>query len=365
MILLSSRSQPSRLSGGIDTRAGLPNSWNNISPSPDPPSTLGYQYPFFSESLSNPSVQKLLPYQEPLEPSHATGPLQTPSATPELSDDDAYSRRPGLFLVQDPIIEKLNRLRLVGNKDPLPPLEGLYHQEFLNQATRKWGDLQNTHSTTYQQPSPPQNTKKRRTTSGKGCTTGKKTWHSNVKYWTEELDFIRYQRIDRALGWGKVQKKFRKKFPMPYSPEPRNTGGLQGVNYRQNKCLPLIFSNGRLGFMENGHIQLVWIPTRKQTKENNKGEDFTLVHLYPERAMNYPWVKKEGRLRAALLNEDRQKQKEQARLDAIKRGTYIEKLPPSIPCGCCPSKDRERYKKLSDNKQSPPRRTRYRPRARP
>lgn len=36
---------------------------------------------------------------------------------------------------------------------------------------------------------------------------------------------------------------------------------------------------------------------------------------------------------------------EQARREAIERGTYFETLPPPQTCGCCPGEDRPRQKK--------------------
>ncbi|KAI0419958.1 hypothetical protein F5X98DRAFT_48828 [Xylaria grammica] len=397
MVLLPRRSRHSRSSrppGGGDTELGLPISWNNISPFPEPSNTSAHRSSFFHEppsspsspviatllspptpreegvfpahispcptnsrrgslkrkpgddddgsddnSVSLPGVKTFLPYRKSPKLSHATSRLWTPSSSPDLSEDDVYLRGPGLLLAQDPIIEKLNRLRMVENKNPLPPLEGLYDQEFLNQATRKWVTLQNIHGETCQPPTPLQDTRRRRAK----C---EQTSHCNIKYLIEELDYIRYQRVDLAQSWSLVEANFSTLFPMTVFPEPRKRQGLQGVNYRQNKCLPRL-SNGQLVFMDNGHVEPVCVKTREQIEMKHL---YTLVHLFPDRAMKYPWVSLMDKQRAYKLHEERQIQMEKGRLEAIERGTYVERLPSDVLCGCCPGEDREREKKCPKNR---------------
>ncbi|KAI0446113.1 hypothetical protein F4803DRAFT_569258 [Xylaria telfairii] len=278
-----------------------------------------------------PGFQSLtLPYYESHGCSSTTSPLRTPSVTPEPSEGDVYSRRSSFFHALDPITEKLNDLRIKQNKEPLPPLGALYNSsEFSSQATHQQATPPHVHNKFCQPPSQPQQARKRRAKSSE-------TTHCNVKYLVEELDYIRYQRVEHSHKWALVEARFGAKFPMT---EERRTQGLQGVYYRQNKYLPHI-ENNHLVFMENGHVEAACAKTRDQTEKKHL---FTLVYLYPERAMNYPWVSPLDRSRARELNEKRQKQMKNARLYAIERGTYIETLTADDPpCACCPDQDRER-----------------------
>lgn len=247
-------------------------------------------------------------HREYIDYSPINSPRRTPSLTPELGEDDLWSRRSSSAPIQDPITEQLNRLRVHVNKKPLAPPEGLCDIE-----------------------RPPEARRRRAQSS--------ETTHCNIKYTAEELDYIRYQRVDLGHQWSLVQAKFRVMFPMVVFPEPRKTQGLQGVNYRQNKTLPHII-DGQLVFMENGHVAPICVQTRHQADKHL----YTLVYLFPERAMTYPWVSTTNRQFASELYEERQQQMENARIECMRRGTYIEKLPADIPCGCCPGEDRERDK---------------------
>ncbi|KAI8947662.1 hypothetical protein F4801DRAFT_582198 [Xylaria longipes] len=291
-----------------------------------------------------PGFQTFFPYHESHGRSQTTSPIWTPSTSPEPSEGDVHSRRPSLLLAQDPITEGLNRLRIKQNKEPLPPLEALCSSPgFPNQATRQWTALPRVHSEPPLQPEQPREARRRRANS-------QETTHCNIKYLLEELDFIRYQRVDYGQKWALVQASFSAMFPMTVFPEQRKTQGLQGACYRQNKYLPRIH-NDQLVFMENGHVEAVCVKTREQSEKKHL---YTLVYLFPERAMNYPWVSSLDRQRARELNEKRQKQWERGRLQAIERGTYVEKLTADdVPCGCCPGEDRERDpEKRIENKSS-------------
>ncbi|KAI0449514.1 hypothetical protein F5B21DRAFT_45318 [Xylaria acuta] len=296
-----------------------------------------------NKSAPLPGFQSLLPYHESHGRSHTTSALRTPSTSPEPSEGDVCLRRPSLFLAQDPITEKLNHLRIEQNKEPLPPLEALCNNSgFLNQATGQWTALQHVHSKLSQQPKSPREVRHRRSRSPE-------TRHSNVKYLVEEADYIRYQRVDYGHRWSLVQSRFRAMFPMTEFPLRRKKQGLQGVCYRKNKFLPR-FHLGQLVFMENGHVEPICVKTREQSERKH---EYTLVYLFPDRAMNYPWVSSVDRQRAREINEKRQKQKTRARLRAIERGTYIEKLPADVPCGCCPGEDRKRdMEKLAEHNLS-------------
>ncbi|KAI0481620.1 hypothetical protein F4859DRAFT_426853 [Xylaria cf. heliscus] len=317
-----------------------------------------------------PGFQSLAPYHGSHGLSNTNSPLWTPSTTPELSEGDVYLRHPSMFLAQDVITDKLNSLRIERNKEPLPPLEALCSSSgFPSQATHRWTALQHIHGESSRQPSLPREARTRRYKSRRESrkTTHRhlshlvegaghikyqspkpeKSTHCNLKYLVEELDYIRYQRVDCGHKWTVVQSKFRAKFPMTVFPKPRKTQGLQGVTYRQNKFLPRI-SDGHLKFMENGHVEAVCVKTRGQTRNKQL---YTLVYLYPDRAMNYTWVSLSERQRACELNKRREMEMQAGRLRAIEKGTYIEKLPTDVPCGCCPGEDRERDpEKRAENK---------------
>ncbi|KAI1353038.1 hypothetical protein F5Y01DRAFT_66663 [Xylaria sp. FL0043] len=293
-------------------------------------------------------------YYEPAKSPYTTGALRTPSATPEPSD---YSGGSSIPLANDPILEKLNRFRTVGNKKPLPPFQGLQGQEVVNEANWTWAPAQDTidvQSEASQEPQKPQKPhkskkpkkpKRKRAPARNGPSNQMQSSHCNVKYLLEELDWIRYQRVDLNPDvpsepkrmWEKIAAQFNIQFPNHKIP-PRETGGLQGAYYRQHIRLPSIV-DGQLVFMENGHVDAVWVKTRRQ---NEKKHLYFLTYMYPERAMNYDWVTPADRKFASELNAQRELQKELARLEAQRRGTWVEKLPPDESCGCCPGEDRKR-----------------------
>ncbi|KAI1168069.1 hypothetical protein F5B18DRAFT_346833 [Nemania serpens] len=287
-----------------------------------------------SSDVPSSSAHSFLPYHQSISQSLASGSRQTRSLTPDLGESSICSKRPRMSLPQDVITEKLNQLRTTQNKRPLPLLEGLSTPTFLSKATPEWANQPKPHNDLYQQSQPPQGIRKRRTRS-------LDTTHCNIKYHVEELDYIRYHRVDLGLKWSLVESKFRTMFPMAAFSVVRKAGGLQGVNYRQNKFLPHINEAGELVFMENGHVEPVCIPTRLQTEKKHL---YTLVYLFPERTITYPWVSPINHQHARKLSVGRHLQMEQGRREAKARGTYIQHLPSDAPCGCCPGEDRERGK---------------------
>ncbi|KAI2637378.1 hypothetical protein GGS21DRAFT_475237 [Xylaria nigripes] len=347
--------------------------WDEISLALRSPTTSSDRYPFHSKSFSDAgssvigdSLSRSESLNRELEDDNHNYSFSLPSCQallsrdeystysyvkPEPGEDGAYPSRPNPFLPQDLITEKLNSLRKSENKNPLPPLEGLFdasrgkhhmtndpYRQFHNQEPHKRIFPQEFHVQPYEQRSPPRERRRRRTSPLKA--------HCNIKYLVEELDYIRYQRVDLAQQWPVVEAKFSEKFPMAFFPKQRERQGLQGVNYRQNKCLPRL-RNGQLVFMKNGHVDPVCTKTREQTEKKHL---YTLVYLFPDRAMKYSWVSSVDRRRAAELNVDRQRQLHEGRLKAKKRGTYVEELPPDSKCGCCPGKDRQRDTARSEKK---------------
>ncbi|RYP04717.1 hypothetical protein DL764_004267 [Monosporascus ibericus] len=163
--------------------------------------------------------------------------------------------------------------------------------------------------------------------------------HLNVKYMTEELDFIRYHRCDRPSKWDELTVSYNAKFHLR-----RRRLGVQGGLYRQNDGqVPHLVDNGRrLDFLPNGHVT----PSKTKIRKQKDKRLFGLVALFPERAMHYSWVDPESRQEAAKLAKEREIQKEQAKQEAIRRGTWVEK-PEEGTCACCFKEDRESSKRAA------------------
>ncbi|RYP83205.1 hypothetical protein DL769_001401 [Monosporascus sp. CRB-8-3] len=163
--------------------------------------------------------------------------------------------------------------------------------------------------------------------------------HLNVKYITEELDFIRYHRCDRPSKWKELTELYNAKFHLR-----RRRQGVQGGLYRQNDGqVPHLVDNGRrLDFLPNGHVT----PSKTKIRYQKNKRLFGLVALFPERAMHYSWVDPESRQEAAELAKERAIQKEQAKQEAIRRGTWVEK-PEDGTCACCFKEDKESSKRAA------------------
>ncbi|KAJ1335367.1 hypothetical protein MN608_02104 [Microdochium nivale] len=184
-----------------------------------------------------------------------------------------------------------------------------------------------------QQPSPPPREEVR-----KGRAKPKGT-HCNVKYLPEEQDFIRYHKIDLKESWNEVLQSF-KPFQQRFPKEEldRRIQGLQGVHYRENYAIPKPRreTNGRqVCFLPNGHVLAHACKVREQGEYKYM---YGLVYLFPERAMDYVWVRPDHRRFAAELSNERIQAREQAKRDAMARGTWVEKLEDNS-CICCETED--------------------------
>ncbi|KAJ8127957.1 hypothetical protein O1611_g5679 [Lasiodiplodia mahajangana] len=104
--------------------------------------------------------------------------------------------------------------------------------------------------------------------------------------------------------------------------------------------------NGQLEFMLNGHANWKSVKVRQQ---NECKEKYSLVFLYPERAMHYDWVQKAHRERAAALIQIRQLQFEKARLITQGLGTYQPKCESTVTCACCTDDERDAYIAAKEN----------------
>lgn len=128
--------------------------------------------------------------------------------------------------------------------------------------------------------------------------------HCNVKYLPEELDFIRYHKIDLKESWNEVLESF-KPFQQRFPKEEldRRVQGLQGVHYRENYAIPKPRreTNGRqICFLPNGHVLAHGCKVREQSEYKFM---YGLVYLFPERAKDYTWVRADHRRFAAELSK--------------------------------------------------------------
>ncbi|KAI1321847.1 hypothetical protein F5Y16DRAFT_416717 [Xylariaceae sp. FL0255] len=308
------------------------------------------------------------------------GTFRTPSTSPELNNNYTFSRRssqatsegvsrrssqvapediprqPRLFSLADPIVAKLNSLRNEGNgcKEPLPPLSLPPFEDLLEACQEVMPDVSErqpvgeqyalrcaTNAFQTEHNSRPRRAQSSRQSSPGGkLRKGRERPHNNIKYTTEEVDFIRFWRHDMGLHWPQVLEIFHQKFPMEDRDYDRRVTGLQGVLYRHNNVLPKVRSDrNELIMQENGHVDWVIVKCREQYSQR---QFYSLIYLYPERAMTYPWLSAQYRQKAAAMNEVRQAQRNRARLQALESGKYVEVVK---QCGCCIKKDRERDSK--------------------
>ncbi|KAK7754220.1 hypothetical protein SLS62_003797 [Diatrype stigma] len=261
----------------------------------------------------------------------------TPSSSPEpsLGGESICSRSfPQCPAGDDDLItRRLNALRRErGRGNPLPPLPhsvGLGDQSLPSIGTPIFR-FQGASS-----PPPPREFERR-----SRCKPKKKVPHINVKYATEELDFIRYYRVDKGLKWNDVRQLFKRQFLK--SGLERSRQGLQGGYYRQNNGqVPVTTHEGHvLSFLPNGHVRPSTTKARKQMDKKLYG----LAVLFPERAMNYPWIDDETRQISIVLAKKRKIQMEQVKQEAICRGVWVDKGEDGS-CACCSKGDRETTKR--------------------
>lgn len=218
----------------------------------------------------------------------------TPSSSPEPSVIGDYTSKnfPPRLLGDDPITRCLNALRMESDKSrTLPPLsqpEGLGSQP--TPSTER--PIYHFQGPPPPSPPPPSELGK------KGRSRSRKENHINVKYATEELDYIRYHRVDRNMKWDDTTRLFSFQFPIPGL--PRTMPGIQGGYYRQNNGqVPVTTNEGDLCFLLNGHVA----PSKTKVREQKDKKLYGLAVLFPERAMNYRWVDEETRQVAAKIGK--------------------------------------------------------------
>ncbi|RYP47802.1 hypothetical protein DL768_006211 [Monosporascus sp. mg162] len=305
-----------------------------------------------STTLSLPSVDDLLKHQWK-HVNHVSSPpgrWATPSTSPELPVEEEYTSSastPAVIQSDDLLTRSLNAWRDKRLR-PLPrfwlfgePPPSFDEGRAFFQSKRR--DSCSRHDPLHKRPRLPlsprsQGVRKPRSNPDEP--------HLNVKYITEELDFIRYHRCDRPSKWKDLTESYNAQFHLR-----RRRQGVQGGLYRQNDGqVPHLVDNGRrLHFLPNGHVT----PSKTKIRKQKNKRLFGLVALFPERAMHYNWVDPESRQEAAKLAKERAIQKEQAKQEAMRRGTWVEK-PEEGTCACCFKEDREsskRQAKTSDDQQ--------------
>ncbi|KAK8055445.1 hypothetical protein PG993_000672 [Apiospora rasikravindrae] len=172
---------------------------------------------------------------------------------------------------------------------------------------------------------------------GDGCggrVKQKNQGHCNKPYPWEQTCWIRYQFEDLKKPWTVVEELFDQTFQDPNLERTRQ--GLQGSFYRQNKMLPhLDQESERYIGMPNGHIALEVVKKREQ-KHRREGF-FNFVNLYPEWAVQFDWVSEEHKQDANRLLDQRLRDQERIKQEAIDAGLWVEELGKD-ECSCCAPK---------------------------
>lgn len=230
--------------------------------------------------------------------------LHTPGSSPQPDNYCTSSTKSASSFTKDPIIQWLNDRRKESDKSKslLPPPQWLeegslnidvdfrHRPVFYREKQPYTPQLRGYCQGTRQQSSPPRD-----------GAVSKKEGHNNIKYRLEETDYIRFNKYEMKLSWEENRQRFREMFPMADAKMDREKQGIQGVLYRENLFLPLIVDRGRrLQFHPNGHVKAVTVKIRDQGE--NKPY-YSLVYLYPERALMYDWVPAKEKAMAAQLGE--------------------------------------------------------------
>ncbi|RYP92685.1 hypothetical protein DL770_001198 [Monosporascus sp. CRB-9-2] len=298
-----------------------------------------------STALSLPSVDDLLKHQRKHvnRVSSPSSRWETPSTSPEPPAKEEYTSStstPAIIQSEDVLTRSLNALRDKRLR-PLPRLWLFNERPASFDDTRaffqgKRRDSPSRHEPLHKRPRLPLSPKSQGVRKARS---NPDEPHLNVKYITEELDFIRYHRCDRPSKWEELTASYNARFHLR-----RGRQGVQGGLYRQNDGqVPHLVDNGRrLHFLPNGHVT----PSKTKIRHQKDKRLFGLVALFPERAMHYSWVDPESRQEAAKLAKERVIQKEQAKQEAIRRGTWVEK-PEEGTCACCFKEDKESSKRAA------------------
>ena len=116
--------------------------------------------------------------------------------------------------------------------------------------------------------------------------------HVNQNYTVEEGDYIIYGWHEKKLGWTQIEREFADIFGLD---PKRTTAGLQAWYYRINQKVPVWDPEGWLIFdgEEDLGPRTIAIKCR-----DCKNRPLGLTERYPERAIQYPWVHEELKVKA-------------------------------------------------------------------
>ncbi|KAK1961600.1 hypothetical protein LY78DRAFT_588348, partial [Colletotrichum sublineola] len=126
----------------------------------------------------------------------------------------------------------------------------------------------------------------------------------------EQVDYIRYLRVDCNRQWKEVEEKFQTLFPGI----KRGPQGLQGVYYRENNQVSQTDLTDSLVFDGDSNVEIHACKVRDQK------QPMGLLAVHPERALKYDWVSavhkqqcvKIGYKRQAQLNEAERRKRDTA-----------------------------------------------------
>ncbi|KAH8587296.1 hypothetical protein B0O99DRAFT_678179 [Bisporella sp. PMI_857] len=136
-------------------------------------------------------------------------------------------------------------------------------------------------------------------TSKRPRTRSKSTGRSNKPYTREQVDFIRYFKEDCRISFADLGPLFMKKFPDTL----RETDQCFSSRYYRANIVPRRDQNGRPTFDDEGKV--VWDTVKIRSRYTLEGErlsiPYTLVDMYPWRAVKYNWVSEEHKRVASLI----------------------------------------------------------------
>ncbi|KAH8589253.1 hypothetical protein B0O99DRAFT_483004, partial [Bisporella sp. PMI_857] len=115
--------------------------------------------------------------------------------------------------------------------------------------------------------------------------------HSNKAYTREQVDFIRYFKEDCHVSFGNLGPMFMKKFPDTL----RDSDQCFSSRYYRANIVPRRDQDGRPVFDDKGKV--TWDMVKVRSRSTPEGKElsipYTLVDMYPWRAVKYDWVSEE------------------------------------------------------------------------
>ncbi|KAJ2898711.1 hypothetical protein MKZ38_003762 [Zalerion maritima] len=154
--------------------------------------------------------------------------------------------------------------------------------------------------------------------------------HNNKQYDLEQTDYIRYLTADLGIPWDDIVTEYSKYWETRVDHPPRDRQGLQGVFYRKNKTIPAFSREGKLVLNHDGDPEIWTLKVRKAkefAKDEHKKDRLKLSFLWPERALQYPWVVEEHK-KVALENLTKQEDQRRTHKEMVARGERPPRFKP-------------------------------------